>query len=148
MRLTLYTDYSIRVLMHLGSVPKGELVTLRDISTTYDISINHLMKIVQSLRKEEYIRTVRGRNGGIILAKEPAQIYIGTLVRILEDLNVVDSSEDHHALSTLTFSFIFEHAVDHFLSALNQYTLEDLINYTAIEASNDVEKNSDISFKL
>lgn len=142
MKLTLYTDYSIRVLIHLGAVPQGELVTLKDISATYDISINHLMKIVQTLRKEKYISTVRGRNGGIQLAQCPEEIHIGDLVRKLEGLNMIEASEMKKNQSTLAFGFILEHAVDHFLEALNKYTLKDLIHYIDIEKRHDEIKQA------
>lgn len=68
MRLTLYTDYSLRVLLYLGAKDPEELSTIQNISDSYGISKNHLMKVTHELGKMGYIETVRGRGGGIRLA--------------------------------------------------------------------------------
>lgn len=61
MRLTLYTDFSLRILLYLGSKQQSELSTIQDISNAYHISKNHLMKVSHELGKAGYIETVRGR---------------------------------------------------------------------------------------
>lgn len=85
MRLTLYTDYSLRVLLYLGAKKPEELSTIQAISDAYGISKNHLMKVVHELGKMGYIETIRGRGGGIRLAKSPEEINIGQLVRQTEE---------------------------------------------------------------
>lgn len=85
MRLTLYTDYSLRVLLYLGAKDPEELSTIKDISDSYGISKNHLMKVTHELGKMGYIETVRGRGGGIRLAVVPEEINIGQLVRKTEE---------------------------------------------------------------
>ena len=70
MRLTLYTDYSLRVLLYLGSMDSDKLATIKEISESYGISKNHLMKVTHELGKLGYIETIRGRGGGIRLATE------------------------------------------------------------------------------
>ena len=85
MRLTLYTDYSLRVLLYLGAKDPEELSTIQNISDSYGISKNHLMKVTHELGKMGYIETVRGRGGGIRLAVVPEVINIGQLVRKTEE---------------------------------------------------------------
>lgn len=85
MRLTLYTDYSLRVLLYLGAKNPEELSTIQAISDSYGISKNHLMKVTHELGKMGYLETVRGRGGGIRLAKKPEEINIGALVRQTEE---------------------------------------------------------------
>lgn len=85
MRLTLYTDYSLRVLLYLGAKNPEELSTIQAISDAYGISKNHLMKVTHELGKMGYLETVRGRGGGIRLAMKPEDINIGQLVRQTEE---------------------------------------------------------------
>ena len=72
MRLTDYTDYSLRVLLYLAVRGEG-LSTIQDISQAYGISKNHLMKVVQQLAELGWVETVRGRNGGLRFAEQPAR---------------------------------------------------------------------------
>jgi len=83
MKLTTYTDYALRTLMHLA-VNRGRLVTIQEIAELHGIAKNHLTKVVHQLGLLGVIETVRGRNGGIQLGKEPAQINIGAVVRSTE----------------------------------------------------------------
>ena len=83
MRLTAYTDYTLRTLMYLAAHP-DQLVTIQDIAALHDISKNHLMKVVHQLGLTGMVETVRGRNGGLRLNKTPEQINIGEVVRHTE----------------------------------------------------------------
>ena len=83
MRLTDYTDYAIRVLMHLGSHP-GKTITIGQIAVVHGISHNHLSKIVTHLGTVGILRTLRGRTGGIQLAQAPETIMLGAVVRVTE----------------------------------------------------------------
>ena len=83
MRLTAYTDYTLRTLMYLGA-HRDRLVTIQDIADLHSISKNHLMKVVHQLGLSGIVETVRGRNGGLRLARAPAEINIGTVVRETE----------------------------------------------------------------
>src|SRR3546814_5564819 len=98
MKLTLFTDYSIRVLLHLAARPE-RLCSIAEVAQAYRISQNHLMKVVNDLARSGYIDSVRGRGGGIRLGKPPADINIGALVRHTEEgFNLVDCgnrSEEH-----------------------------------------------------
>ena len=80
MRLTLHTDYTLRVLIHVG-VADGKLITISDIAESFDISKQHLMKVVNDLSQKGYLDTVRGRGGGIRLRRPPRDINIGQVVR-------------------------------------------------------------------
>ena len=83
MKLSLFSDYSLRVLMF--AAVKGETFQLEEVATAFDISKHHLAKIVQDLSKLGYLNTRRGRGGGIQLARAPESIRIGKLVRETED---------------------------------------------------------------
>ena len=83
MKLSLYSDYSLRVLMF--AAVKGEAFQLEEVASAFDISKHHVAKIVQGLSKLGYLDTRRGRSGGIQLARPPEDIRIGKLVRETED---------------------------------------------------------------
>ncbi len=83
MRLTTFTDYTIRVLIYMGIHP-DELSTVAELAERYDISRNHLTKVIHYLGQRGYIETMRGKGGGIRLAARPGDINIGDLVRDTE----------------------------------------------------------------
>ena len=84
MRLTRYTDYSLRVLIHLA-LHDDRLCSIGEMSRTYDVSHNHLMKVVNALARDGFIQTVRGRAGGMRLARPPEEITVGEVVRRTEE---------------------------------------------------------------
>ncbi len=84
MRLTRYTDYSLRVLIHLA-LNDDRLCSIGEISRTYDVSHNHLMKVVNALARDGFIETVRGRAGGMRLARPAEEITVGEVVRRTEE---------------------------------------------------------------
>src|SRR5215469_3867840 len=83
MRVTLHTDFALRVLIQVG-LNDGKLTTIKDIARSFDISKAHLMKVVNDLSQKGYLDTVRGRGGGIRLMREPRDINIGQVVRDTE----------------------------------------------------------------
>jgi Rrf2 family protein len=94
-RLTLHTDFALRVLIHVG-LNDGKLTTINDIAQSFGISKAHLMKVVNDLSRKGYLDTVRGRNGGIRLMREPRDINIGQVVRDTENqLAVIGCLERH-----------------------------------------------------
>lgn len=127
MQLTRHTDYSLRVLMFLALHP-GRLVTCMEIAEAYDISRNHLVKIVHELGKLGVIHTVRGNTGGMRLAHPPEAITVGEVVRQMEGLDIVNcANPDCAILPACTARGVLEEARDAFLAVLDGYTLQDLV---------------------
>lgn len=90
MQLTLFTDYSLRVLLYLTMHPERP-VPLPEIKAAYGISQNHLVKVVQRLVEEQLVETLRGRGGGLRLGRKPADINVGKVVRSTEPhLNLLE----------------------------------------------------------
>lgn len=135
LRLTVYTDYSLRVLMYLGANERDKLVTIQEIADAYNISKNHLMKVTYDLGKLGYIETIRGRGGGIRLAMDPANIVIGQVVRQTEeDFHMVECFNKDNNFCKLTSSCrlkgaLYE-ALNAYLAVLDQYTLKDVLTST------------------
>lgn len=130
MHITRYTDYSLRVLIYLA-INKKQLTTINDIATSYGISKNHLMKIVQQLNQRGYVLATRGKNGGIKLNQDPSKINIGKLVREIEDNNklVECFGEDNQCVITPSCQLknVFAEAQNNFFNTLDAYTLQDLL---------------------
>lgn len=125
MKLTLYTDYSLRVMIHLA-VREDELVAISQIAQDYGISHNNLMKIVNDLSKAGFIKTVRGRNGGIRMARSADDINLGDLVRHTESsLGLVDCSACL-IVSECKLPAILEQAKQAFLKVFDAYTVADI----------------------
>lgn len=131
MRVTRYTDYSLRVLIYLGLRPDRRS-TIREISEAYDISRNHLMKVVQQLVSLGYVDSVRGVGGGLNLALAPAQIAVGEVVREMEpDLALVECMRsDNQCVITrgCKLRHMLARARDSFLEVLNEYSLADILS--------------------
>lgn len=83
MKVTMQTDFALRVLIQVG-LARGGVVRIADIADSYDISRNHLMKVVQRLSALGYVETVQGRYGGVRLVREPGSIPVGRVVRDFE----------------------------------------------------------------
>lgn len=128
MRLTRYTDYAMRVLLHLAARHDGDLSSIGEIAKLYDISQNHLMKVVQDLGKAGFVRTVRGRGGGIALARPADQIVIGQVVRQTEEgFQLVDCTNCMIA-PACTLPRVLNEATAAFIAVLDKYSLEDLLD--------------------
>jgi len=130
MRLTAYTDYTLRTLMYL-SVNIGQQATIADIARAYRISETHLMKVVHQLGVAGDIETIRGRNGGIRLAKPAASINLGATIRRTEaDLALVPCFESGQACAidgACALNAVLRDALDAFLAVLDRYTIADLV---------------------
>jgi Rrf2 family transcriptional regulator, nitric oxide-sensitive transcriptional repressor len=126
MRLTRYTDYALRVLMYAGA--RGDQVsTIAEIARTYDISRDHLMKVVQELGRAGYLRNVRGRSGGILLARPPGEIVVGQVVRHTEaDFDLVECGSCVIA-PVCNLTGVLHEALEAFFAVLDGYTVEDLL---------------------
>lgn len=131
MRLTVYTDYALRTLMYLAA-NRDRLVTISDIADVHGISKNHLMKVVHQLGLSGMVETVRGRNGGLRLNREPADINIGEVVRNTETdfymAECFDPSGNQCLYSpACALKSVLRSATAAYLAVLDNVTLESLV---------------------
>jgi Rrf2 family nitric oxide-sensitive transcriptional repressor len=130
MRLSTYTDYTLRTLMFLAVNPEPH-ATIAGIAEAWRISETHLMKIVHQLGRSGDVVTIRGRNGGLRLARSPAGINIGTVVRRTEvDMELVacfDGAATCAISEACVLQSVLHEALAAFLAVLDRYTLADLI---------------------
>jgi Rrf2 family nitric oxide-sensitive transcriptional repressor len=131
MRLTVYTDFSLRTLMYIALNPERR-PTIAEIAQRYRISKNHLMKVVYDLGRAGYLETARGRNGGLRLARDPGDIHLGDVVRTTEpDMALVPCFEltgrDCAILPECRLRTALQQAGAAFIEVLNGYTLADLV---------------------
>lgn len=126
MRLTLYTDYALRVLIHLA-LHEDRLCSISEVARTYDASHNHLMKVVNNLARDGFVETVRGRSGGMRLALPADQITVGDVVRRTEEgFNLADCSGC--ALSPACgLSGVLAEGMAAMLKVFDGYTITDLL---------------------
>ncbi len=130
-RLTLHTDYALRMLMLLALEPE-EVHTIPSVARRYRISRNHLMKVAQTLIQSGYVESVRGRNGGLRLAKQPVDVKLGSVVRVTEDnFAMVECFDlkDNTCVVTPACGLRrpLEEALSSFLAVLDRYTLADVM---------------------
>jgi Rrf2 family transcriptional regulator, nitric oxide-sensitive transcriptional repressor len=130
MRLTLHTDYALRVLMFAAA--KGDaLSTIPEIVKQFEISRGHVMKVVHRLGQRGYLETLRGRNGGIRLARRPGQINVGAVVRDMEEqlavLGCLESDGYCRIQQCCVLKIALRDATNAFLATLDGYTLADLV---------------------
>lgn len=130
MRLTVYTDYALRVLMYAALHP-DRLSTIGEISSVYGISRNHLTKVVYELGLAGYIETVRGQQGGIRLARPAQDIGLGDVVRQTEKGAVIvpcfDGAANYCAISpACKLKRALQQASNAFFAVLDGFTLADL----------------------
>ncbi len=131
MQLTRYTDYAMRVLLHVGARDEGDLSSIQEIADVYGISKDHLKKVVQDLAAAGFIVTVRGRTGGLKLGRPAIEITIGQIVRHTETgFDLVDCSSCLIA-PACTLPRILAEATRAFLDVLDRYTLADILQRRA-----------------
>jgi len=130
-QLTQFTDYSLRSLMFLGAHP-GRLCKIAQIAAAYGISVNHLMKVVNRLSSCGYVDTIRGKGGGLRLARAPRLINLGDVVRDMEErFDIVECFNEQHQtcplLPACALRSVLGDARRNFLATLDRHTLEDVI---------------------
>lgn len=130
MQLTNYTDYGLRTLIALA-VHTPRKLQLREIADSYRISVHHLTKVVQRLAALGYVQTSRGKSGGVLLSRDPATIRIGTVVRQLEQLGLVECLRADESNCTIAPSCrlktLLNRELQRFIDALDEHTLADLV---------------------
>jgi len=130
MRLSQYTDFTLRVLMYCAR-HRERLVTINELAEQHSLSKGHLMKVVNDLARQGLIETTRGRGGGLRLSKDPARIRIGDIVRASEtDFRLVECFDASTNACTLTpdcrLKHVFDAALRGYFQALDGATLADL----------------------
>lgn len=130
MRLARMTDYAIRLLIYVAQRPE-RLCTIAEVAAAYDISETHLMKITQQLALGGWLETTRGRGGGIRLARPPAEIPIGAVVRTMEpDFFIVECFSSGHSCmlhGSCELTGIMDGALRSFMEYLDSHTLADVL---------------------
>lgn len=130
MRLTTFSDYTIRMLIYLALRP-DTLCTIEEIANSYGISVNHLTKVVHQAAQAGELQTIRGQRGGLRLARPPESINIGAILRRTEpDLNIVPcfGAGDACAIQPVcVLQGTLATALEAFLAVLDKVTLADLV---------------------
>ncbi|WP_127958650.1 nitric oxide-sensing transcriptional repressor NsrR [Serratia microhaemolytica] len=132
MQLTSFTDYGLRALIYMALLPEEQMTSISVVTEVYGVSRNHMVKIINQLSRAGFIITVRGKKGGIRLAKPATEIAIGDVVRALEPLALVNcSGEFCHITSACQLKRVLAQAVQKFLDELDNYTLADMVETKA-----------------
>lgn len=131
MHLTKFTDFSLRVLI-FAAIKEPELASIKQVAEAFNVPETHLKKVVHVLSLGGYLDSVRGKGGGFRLAREPAAIKLGEVVRYTEsDFKIVECfDEDTNCCrisSACTLKFVLKEAVESFFGVLDRYSLADLI---------------------
>ena len=132
MKLTQFTDYALRTLMFLATTPAERISTAKEISEAFNLSYNHIVKVVHSLSKHGYIKSRKGKGGGILLAKPADQINLGEIVCCLEpDLDIVECFSINGTCSITPIcklKHVFADARKAFVDELEKYTLANIVS--------------------
>ncbi len=139
MKLTSFTDYSLRVLIFLAADPTRR-ATIAEVAAAFDISENHLTKVVHLLGKEGWLSTVRGQGGGIGLAQPADRIVVGRVVRVTEGPAVTaecfgDNPDRCRINGSCRLKGVLKEATDAFHAVLDRYTVADLVRNRATLAT-------------
>ncbi|WP_037587775.1 RrF2 family transcriptional regulator [Stenoxybacter acetivorans] len=134
MYLTQQTDYALRVLIY-AAVNNQQLITIADIAKTYSLPKSYLMKVCALLVRLGFLESVRGKNGGLRLASPAETINVGTVVRSVETVDIVECMRNKQLcplISCCCLAPILSGAAEQFLTYLDQFTLNQLINNPTI----------------
>lgn len=129
MRLTQFSDYALRLLI-FAATHRDRLITIEETADAYGISRNHLMKVANHLVREGYVKSVRGRLGGLTLARPPGEINLGHVIRATEpDFCVVECFGDEskcRITPSCRLKGILGRALKAFMQEMDQHTLAEL----------------------
>lgn len=131
MKLTAFTDYSLRVLMYLG-MQEGRLATIAEIAAVFEISENHLTKVAHFLGRNGWVASTRGKGGGLALALPPGEIGVGQVVRETEGESIgaecFQADGGHCCIAPAChLRGVLDEAFRAFYTVLDGYTLQDLL---------------------
>jgi len=147
MQFTHFTDYSLRTLIYLGAL-QSRLVTISEVADNYGISQSHLTKVVHQLANRGYVQTMRGKGGGMRLARLPQLINIGDVVRDMEEnINLVEcfnaKNQSCPLLPACTLKSVLAEARKNFFDTLDRYTLADLLtNQSSLRKMLELQKKT------
>lgn len=141
MNLTLHTDYSLRILLYLAEHTNRPVAT-REISEAYGVSRNHLVRVVETLQSNGFVKASAGRTGGVTLARAPEEINVGELVRRTEpNFRIVEcfdlEANTCRILPACSLRGVLEQALESFFSVLDRYTLADLVRMKGSQRISD-----------
>jgi Rrf2 family transcriptional regulator, nitric oxide-sensitive transcriptional repressor len=125
-QLTSFTDYGLRALIYMATLPEGKQTNITEVTDTYGVSRNHMVKIINQLSRAGFVAATRGKNGGIRLGMAPEKIVIGDVVRKMEPLQLVNCGECS-ITPACRLRKALNNAVQLFLDELDNYTLADLV---------------------
>jgi Rrf2 family nitric oxide-sensitive transcriptional repressor len=137
LKLTTFTDYSLRVLMHVATAPAGRS-TIAEVAKAYGISEHHLVKVVHLLGREGFLLNTRGRGGGLRLAAPAAEIQVGRVIRAAQGGEaLVECFESNRCTLTgcCRLARALEEAMKGFYRVLDGYSLADLVSNRAVLVS-------------
>ncbi len=134
MQITSYTDYALRVLIYLASSPERQ-ATITEISEFFNISRNHLVKVVHQLGGKGFVKTTRGKGGGLSLQRAPEMISIGEVVRSMENhfnwVECFDPAQQRcRLLPACGLKHLLARAGNAYLQTLDSATLADVLLHT------------------
>ena len=129
MRLTKHTDYAFRVLLYLAARPEGQRSTANQIATDFNISADHITKVVQKLARAGLINSTRGRNGGLTIRCDPNKLTLDKVVTLMETtLTPANCLEPPCVIrGDCQLAQVLSQASDAFVNHLANFTLEDLV---------------------
>ena len=134
MKLTTFTDYSLRVLIYVAAAPGGR-ATIAEIARDFDISENHLVKVAHLLGREGILLNTRGRGGGLALARPAKEINVGAVVRLTEGADYPAECFGEHNRCAIApvcrLAGVFDEALRAFYAVLDRHTLADLVHNRA-----------------
>lgn len=130
MKLSTFTDYNLRVLLYLAA-HQEKLSTIQEIATVYNISENHLMKVIHHLAKNNFIQSIRGKGGGIRLHRHPNELNLGDIIRLAEEKSTIVECFGEQNQCCISANCllppILVKAFESFYQSLSQYTLQDVL---------------------
>ncbi|SDK54471.1 transcriptional regulator, BadM/Rrf2 family [Methylophilus rhizosphaerae] len=144
MQLTRFSDLGLRLLMYLAvNEREAPPVTVAEVAQQFNIARNHLVKVSATLTKYGYIQSIRGRTGGIVLARAPDQIRIGDVVRLLEGSEqLIDCDALHCVLNPACgLKAALHHSLMVFYETLNTYTLTDVLKGKSTGSIQQIQRN-------
>lgn len=136
MQITKFTDLSLRLLMYLTQEVVASPITINEVAQQFDISRNHLIKVVTRLNKLNWVVATRGRSGGLRLGIQPSALKLGDVLRELENKKSLINCNDPPCVlkGQCNLKEILDHGLNTFYDEMNQYTLQSIVDQKTQQA--------------